>query len=209
MCIGQLNNAAPRRCRAAGFTLIEILVALTIFSAMAVLGHRALASLLDSRAAVVEHNQKWRAVELFFSRLERDLNSLTLRSIRNQANLIEPPLFASREALGPNGAQLALTRAGWSGAEGAAADAQRVGYRLRGQQLQLLIWPVLDQAPHSQAVAYTLLEPVESMKLRYLDSAGGWHEAWGSATDTKLPKAVELTLALASGERLTRVLAIP
>ena len=93
--------------------------------------------------------------------------------------------------------------------ESSRPDLARIGYRLRGQQLQLLIWPVLDQAPHSQAVAYTLLEPVESMKLRYLDSAGGWHEAWGSATDTKLPKAVELTLALASGEHLTRVLAIP
>lgn len=208
MCTGQPNNAR-RRCRAAGFTLIEILVALTIFSAMAVLGHRALASVLDSQATLVEHNQKWRAVELFFSRLERDLNSLTARSIRNQANLVEPPLYASRDALGANGAQLALTRAGWSGVEGAAADAQRIGYRLRGQQLQLLIWPVLDQAPYSEAVAYTVLEPVESMKLRYLDSAGSWHETWGSATDPKLPKAVELSLALASGERLTRFLAIP
>lgn len=195
--------------RGYGFTLIEILVALTIFSIMAVLGYKALASVLDSRAAVSAHNQKWRAVELFFSRLERDLHSLTPRSIRNQANLVEPPLYASREALGPNGAQLAFTRTGWSGAEGAAADAQRVGYRLRGQQLQLLIWPVLDQAPYSEAVAYPILEPVESMKLRYLDSAGSWHETWGSAADPKLPKAVELSLTLASGERLTRLLDLP
>lgn len=195
--------------RGYGFTLIEILVALTIFSIMAVLGYKALASVLDSRAAVSEHNQKWRAVELFFSRMERDLHSLTPRSIRNQANLVEPPLYASRDALGPNGAQLAFTRTGWSEAEGTAADAQRIGYRLRGQQLQLLIWPVLDQAPYSEAVAYTVLEPVESMKLRYLDSAGSWHETWGSATDSKVPKAVELTLVLASGERLTRLLALP
>lgn len=207
-----LMSTDPTRSMSAsrdhGFTLIEILVALTIFSIMALLGYKALASVLDSRAAVSEHNQKWRAVELFFSRIERDLSSLTPRSIRNQANLVEPPLYASR-ALGPNGAQLAFTRTGWSGAEGAAADAQRIGYRLRGQQLQLLIWPALDQAPYSEAVAYTVLEPVESMKLRYLDSAGSWYETWGSATDPKLPKAVELSLTLASGERLTRFLAIP
>lgn len=209
MYIDRPTKAPPRCVRCDGFTLIEILVALTIFSIMAVLGYRALASVLDSREALVKHNHKWRAVELFFARLERDLNSITPRSIRNQANLVEPPLLASRDAIGPNGAQIAFTRTGWSGASGTAADEQRIGYRLRGQQVELLLWPVLDQAPYTQVVAYTVLESVKSMQLRYLDSAGSWHETWGSAVNPKLPKAVELTVALASGERLTRLLALP
>lgn len=193
----------------AGFTLIEILVALVIFSLMTVLGFRALTSILDSRTALVAYNQKWRAVELFFARMERDLGSIVPRSVRNQANLIEAPLLGNRDALGPNGAQIAFTRTGWSGASGAAADAQRIGYRLRDRRVELLLWSVLDQGPRSDAVAYTVLEPVESLQLRYLDSAGNWLDSWGSGSDSSLPKAIELDLKLASGERLTRLLALP
>lgn len=209
MCTDPLNKANPRDKRSAGFTLIEILVALIIFSVMSGLGYRALASVLDSRAAVVTHNKKWRGIELFFARLEQDLGSITRRSIHNQGNLVEPPLMASAEALGPNGAQLTFTRSGWGGATGAAADEQRVAYRLRDKRVELLIWPVLDQAPYSQAGTYSILEAVESMQLRYLDATGGWRAAWGSPTDSALPKAVELTLTLASGERLIRLLALP
>ena len=209
MCIDRPNKRPPRHRRHGGFTLIEILVALIIFSVMAVLGYRALASVLDTRSALVAHNQKWRSVELFFARIGRDLNSVVARSVRNPANLAEAPLLANRDALGPNGAQLAFTRSGWNNAVGSAADEQRIGYRLRDKRIELLLWPVLDQGPRGEATAYTLLDSVESLQLRYLDSGGNWLDTWGTPNDSSLPKAVELTLKLASGEHLTRLLALP
>ena len=197
------RGAWPTRV-AGGFTLIEILVALAIFSIMSALGYRALASLLDARAAIVAHDQQWRALELFFSRLDRDLGSYIKRPVRNQADRLEAEFFAPE-----GGTEFSFTRTGWSGASGAAADAQRVGYRWRAQNVELLLWPVLDRGPRSEASAYTVLSSIKLFELRFLDANGNWQRHWGTPPFEGAPAAVEVILETSSGKRLTRLLALP
>lgn len=188
----------------AGFTLVEILVALAIFGIMGALGYRALAGLLDARAAIVAHNQQWRALELFFSRLERDLNHHIARPVRNEADHTEAAFSA------PTGAtEIAFTRAGWSGANGPAADAQRVGYRWREQNVELLLWPVLDRSPRTEPNAYTVLRAIKTLEFRFLDASGNWQRQWGTAPLDGMPKAVEVVLETSSGKRFTRLMALP
>lgn len=194
----------PLRGICGGFTLVEILVALALFGIMGALGYRALAGLLDARAAIVAHNQQWRALELFFSRLERDLNSYVKRPVRDESNRSEAEFFA------PIGAtEIAFTRAGWSGANGPAADAQRIGYRWREQNVELLLWPVLDRAPHTEPSAYTVLTSIKTFELRFLDANGNWRRQWGTPPFDGTPKAVEVALETSSVKRLTRLLVLP
>lgn len=203
-----MSTVRPSRCtRVAtlgGFTLVEILVALAIFSIMGALGYRALAGLLDARAAIVAQSQQWRALELFFSRLERDLGSYVTRPIRNEFDRTEAAFFA------PSGAtEIAFTRAGWSGANGPAADAQRVGYRWREQTVELLLWPALDRAPHTEPSAYTVIRSIKTLQFRFLDANGNWQRQWGTPPHEGTPKAVEVALETSSGKRLTRLMALP
>lgn len=200
----ETHRTAVASLTARGFTLIEILVALAIFSIMSALGYRALSSLLDARTAIVAHNEQWRALDLFFTRLDRDLNSYIKRPVRNQWDRVEAEFFAPE-----GGTELSFTRAGWNGASGAAADAQRIGYRWRAQNVEMVLWPALDRAPHSEASTYTVLSSVKLLEFRFLDGNGNWQRHWGTPPLDGAPRAVEVMLETSSGKRLTRLLALP
>ena len=58
---------------AAGFTLIEILIALAILGLVAVLGYRAVSSLTDSEVRLAAESGRWRELDALFARLEADM----------------------------------------------------------------------------------------------------------------------------------------
>lgn len=196
--------------RAKGFTLLEMLVALTIFALMSGFAYRGLNSILDTRQRLVQDNQRLREVALLFSRLEQDLASLANRPIRDASDQIAAPFVANTEALGDSDALIAFTRMGLPGQTGALAGLQRFGYRLRDKRVELLVWPVLDEAPRTVPTVAPLLGDVSAFDLRYLDAALNWQPRWRRPEQQELfPRAVEVTLTLASGERFTRLFALP
>lgn len=67
-----------RQRRGRGFTLVELLVALAIFSVLGVLSYRALASIVDSRDRLVVEQKRWQVVTRFVQRLELDLQQVAL-----------------------------------------------------------------------------------------------------------------------------------
>ncbi len=197
------------KCR--GFTLIEVLIALTIFAVMSALAYRGLTSILDSRDRVAQENRKWREVSIFFARLEADLVNAVARDIRNSNNLAEAAFIGNATFAKETEGQLMFTRMGLPGAGGTLAAPQRFGYRLKQGTVEELIWPVLDQGQRTVPAVYPLLAGVNTLQLRYLDSANQWRDTWpglssGAAPATPLPKAVEVALTLDSGETLTRLL---
>ena len=198
------------RGAAAGFTLVELLVALAVFAIMTLAAYRGLTAMLDARHGVERENQKWRAVALLFARLGNDLDAALDRPVRSSADLPLPALAGQAVAAGADDAQLAFTRGGYAGMGGTLAAPQRVGYRLRADKLEILSWAVLDQGPRTRPQTGTALAGVKEFDLRYLDRGGNWQTQWPlPGRDGGLPAAVEVRLALASGERLVRVFALP
>lgn len=192
-----------------GFTLIELLVALAIFAIMALAAYRGLSVMLDARQRLDLENRKWRGVAQFFARLENDLGAVLDRPVRGGADVVLPALSGKALAVGEDEAQLAFTRSGYNAQSGVLAAPQRVGYRLRGETLELLSWPVLDQAPRSSPDAGQALQGVTRFELRYLDRNGGWQQQWPpSGPEAGLPAAVEIRLWLRSGEEVQRVFAL-
>ena len=55
--------------RGAGFTLVELLVAVTIFGVLSGIAYRSLAVVLDSRGRIEQENRKWRGLAMLFARL--------------------------------------------------------------------------------------------------------------------------------------------
>ncbi|MHB8167671.1 MAG: type II secretion system minor pseudopilin GspJ, partial [Sulfuricella sp.] len=164
---------------------------------------------LDTRAKVTAESKKWRDVTLFFTRLEQDLSRLANRPVRDSRDLLSPALLGEPVAAGEDDAQLAFTRMGLEGQSGVLSDVQRLGYRLRDGKVEMLVWPVLDQAPRTRPDVEVVLSGVKSMKIRYLGAEGAWWTSWPKpGAPGELPRALEVTLELMSGERMSRLFAL-
>ncbi|MDO9385615.1 MAG: type II secretion system minor pseudopilin GspJ [Thiobacillus sp.] len=195
--------------RQRGFTLVEMLVALTIFALMSVLAYRGLTAVLQTREHLTEDNRRWRDIALTLAQLEQDMSMAVDRPVRDNGDLPLPALVGNPQALGANDAQLSFSRMGMAWQSGVLADVQRHGYRLNNGTLEQLVWPVLDRAPLTEPVVHALLERVNRFELRYLDGSGNWQPRWPLPGVAALPAALEVVLELDGGVAVTRVFALP
>jgi general secretion pathway protein J len=186
--------------------LVELLVALAIFAIMSGFAYRGLTAMLDSRDALQRESRKWRDVALFVSRIERDLAAvLERRAIGASGTPLAPVSSVIESTASPEG--LALTRSGSPIQENALAAPQRVGYRLREGSIERLSWAGVDAAPREEPRSVGVLSGVSALGFRFLDPTGEWRSTWGlpGSAQTKPPAAVEVTLQLASGEKIVRL----
>ncbi len=190
--------------RARGFTLIELLVALSIFALMAAFSYRGLATLLDSREALEKESRKWRDVTVFIGRFERDLDAVLDRKATTSMGTPHAAVSSTLDATSAVG--LALTRTGSGLQDSALAAPQRVAYRMGDGRIERLTWAALDSAPRAEPAATPVLGEVKSLAFRFMDPRGQWRTGWGApGSPDPLPAAVEMTLELASGERIVRI----
>ena len=191
-----------------GFTLVELLVALAIFAIMSGFAYRGLTSMLESREALERESRKWRDVALVVGRLERDLAAALPRRALGASGTPMAPLSS---ALDTSSQGLALTRAGNQLLENTLSAPQRVAWRLRENRVERLTWAGVDAAPREEATATPILAAATALAFRFLDPKSlEWRPTWSPpGTDEGLPAAVELTLTLASGERIVRVVDLP
>jgi general secretion pathway protein J len=196
-----------------GFTLIELLAAIAVLGVLAVLAFRGLGSVLEAEARVGAEARRWSDTATVFEQMSRDLSRTVARPVRalrapQSDGEAEAALVLRAQPAGA-GAQLEISRHG-DAAEGAAQGAlRRVGYRLRDETLEYLLWPALDAAPGATPAAYPVLAGVTALRLRALGADGAWRTAWPSgAPRGALPRAVEAQLVLAGGARITRILLV-
>ena len=209
------TNNDRRPNNQSGFTLIEILIAVVIFALMAAVAYRGLDAILESKRQIDIESEKWRKITLFLTRLERDFSVIAPRSIKDAIKGDANALVGEVTATGDYDAQLAFTRMGSSEELNTLAAPQRVGYRLRSNHIEILRWPVLDQAPNTKPAVSILMPDISALEFRYLDENAQWVTRWappippGAKTSDQLPNAVEVKLTLKTGEIITRLFDLP
>ncbi|HYC37630.1 MAG TPA: type II secretion system minor pseudopilin GspJ [Usitatibacter sp.] len=192
-----------------GFTLVELLVALAIFALLSGFAYRGLTAMLEGREALQQESRKWRDVTVFIGRLERDLAAVLDRPARGASGTLLAPVSSSMEVTTTRDG-LAFTRSGSPLNENALAAPQRVAYRHLEGRIERLTWPGVDAAPRAEPTAVPVLSNVSAMTLRFLDPRGEWRTTWGLPGGAEgVPAAVEVTLQLASGEKLVRLVDLP
>jgi general secretion pathway protein J len=195
---------------AAGFTLIEQLVAIVIFAVLSGIAYRALSVVLDSRRHIDRENHKWREVALFLARLEQDVATAVPRPVRDAGDAVAPAEAGTPVPARMQDGLLVLTRTAFAAAPGATESPRRLGYRLRGYTVELIMWTVLDQGPRTEPTVVAALRDVKQMEVRFLDRRGQWHAQWpptgAGSPQRAVPAGVEVALTLTSGERLVRLM---
>jgi general secretion pathway protein J len=171
--------------RSNGFTLVEMLIALSIFGMLTAAG----VALLTVTARTQETSQRLLdevgELRRVGALLTADLAQTAPRIYRDRDGR---PQRAFNGTSGDQPALMVFVRRGWDSGEGAAL--QRVGYRLRGGVLERLGFAHVDGG--GEAVAMPLLDGVRTLRLRYRDEDGAWRERWDPTDKSDLPHAVEL-----------------
>lgn len=196
-----------------GFTLVELLVALAIFALMSAFAYRGLTGMLESREVLASESRKWRDVALFVGRFERDLHAVLNRRAASASGAPQAAVSSTIDTGAGQTPGLSFTRSGGALHDNALAAPQRVAYRLREATVERLAWPAVDAAPRSEPGVVPVLTGAKALNLRFLDARGEWRATWGlfGSAETManareaLPAAVEMTLELASGERIVRL----
>lgn len=191
------------------FTLVELLVALAIFALLSAFAYRGLAALLESREALDRDARKWRDVALFVGRFERDVQAALDRPSLGPSGTTLAPVSSVLDLGGSTATGLALTRAGAALYANELAAPQRVGYRLAEGRVERLAWPAVDSGPRAEVAATPVLADAHALAFRFLDRTGEWRRDWALPAMQGMPLAVEMTLELAGGEKIVRIVDIP
>lgn len=185
--------------RDAGFTLVEVMIALMIFGMIAAAGVALLAFSVRAQGASEVALDDTGALSRLSSILTADLAQAQDRNTRD-VNGVLLPAFSGDAAAMP---LLRLVRAGWSNPDQAPrAELQKVEYRLAGDGLERVAYPALDGA--AALPPALLLDRVRTVQLRFR-YRGAWSDTWQGNPRAALPQAVELVVTRADS-RLYRLL---
>jgi prepilin-type N-terminal cleavage/methylation domain-containing protein len=175
--------------RQAGFTLIEVMIALVLMALVGVMAERALSQMLRARAGVVAQQQRWRDIAFAFGRLGDDVGF-------------------SADALAPPGGDWRADEAGlhWT-RWGQDGQLLTLDYALEAGQWRRR---ALAAGGARAGTAAVLLERVAAAEILLLDGQGQWQRQWPPAGgNERRPRAVSLALTLAEGGRVQRIFALP
>lgn len=201
------------RIRARGFTLLELLVALTVFAIMGVMAYRGFTESSQLAEASRVRLDRLKQLQLGVRTMVTDLQQLAPRPIREPiGDGYRPALYRDPNA----GTLLELSRAGWANtARLPRGTVQRVAYVLEDRQLKRQHWVVTDPTLGAEPVERVLLDNVESVEFRYLDASRQWVNQWpppGAPGDLGFrlrPRAIEVTLELQDYGRIKRLVEVP
>jgi len=181
--------------RDAGFTLVEVMIALLIFSMLAVAGVAILSFSVRAGAATSARLDDAAALSRTLSVLSADLAQAVDRPTRDEAGTVRPAFTG--EAGATSAPMLQLVRGGWGNLDAAPRPGlQKVAYQVERGALERVAYPQLDgAAPLSSAV---LMTGIRDARLRYR-IAGAWSDRWDGTAGAPLPQALELVLIRTDG----------
>lgn len=203
------NINRPQR----GFTLLEIMIALLIFSIMATITTIALFTVFSSRDRVEARTARLAQLQLAMIILQKDTEQIVNRPILTQGK-------GNRPALEGSVSQVEFTRSGRDNpmALKQQSQLQRIAYIVRDNQLIRRAWYRLDRVNNAFYSERVMLDGIQSLNFAYLDKNLQVLPTWGVVSNPRLrqalaqdalPKALQMNISLKNWGQMSLLWLIP
>ncbi|KTD52380.1 type II secretory pathway protein LspJ [Legionella rubrilucens] len=194
----------------AAFTLLEILIALTVFAILATITSSAMYYAFNTRSRVTVQAERLMTLQLALTLIERDIQQVANRAVHDsEVRLL--PAFIGRNNY------MELTRGGLTNPNSSdkRSTLKRIALLCDKQQLIRRSWPVLDTLKRKEYDDKVLLQQVVGCQLAYLNDQLQVLPEWranampAGRKTSSLPKAVQLTLTLSDWGKASFLFILP
>lgn len=199
-----------------GFTLMEMLIAVTITAVIGLGVWQVLGNVIASRDRVDEVADQFAELQRTMLLLERDITQIVNRPSRDIYGDFEPALTSRSDAFA-----LMLTRQGWRNPLGTRRSSlQRVAWEHTGEDLRRRHWIAVDQGQEENSRDRVVLPGVTDFDIRFLDRERVWQDDWpddstmanlnpASRPDGGLPVGMEVTITHRRFGEMVRTFSLP
>lgn len=201
--------------RAAGFTLLELLVAMAIFAIIGALAMGGLNSVISQQEIARKQLDRLHQVQRAMRVMTSDFSELAPRYVRDEGGAYELPLSAKSDIASCGFEYLVcFSRDGWRNPFGQfpRGTLQRVQYRLEDGKLVREHFTVMDRTLANEPKKDVLLEDVDRFELSFLDKAskGDWLTEWpplqqGTTEASGVLEAVRIDVVLKDWGEIVRI----
>ena len=182
-----------------GFTLIEILVAMAIFTLIGLASTGVLTSVINSDQLSSERFEKLEELQRAMLTIERDILQIVPRALRVNGEPVAVMLSGGEDVLDSDADGLGFVRTGWHNPQMLLprSTLQAIGYRMQQQQLQRLYGNYVDNVIGFEPKVKILLSDIEDLRVSFLtehlelEEPEEWQDNYSSAT---LPIAISITI---------------
>ncbi len=183
-----------------GFTLIEILIAMAIFTLIGLASTGLLTTVIDSNDISEERFAKLQLLQRAMITIERDLQQAVPRAIRYNGEK-QDMVMAGGKLNGSDDDGIGFVRGGWHNPQLMLprSTLQYVAYRLNENRLERLYSNYVDNVIGYEPKVRVLLEDIESLNIEFLATSSNesldededlsWNESYKG---TALPRAVAI-----------------
>ncbi|APD87909.1 type II secretion system protein GspJ [Alteromonas sp. Mex14] len=183
-----------------GFTLIEILIAMAIFTLIGLASTGLLTTVIDSNDISEERFAKLQLLQRAMITIERDLQQAVPRAIRYNGEK-QDMVMAGGKLDGSDDDGIGFVRGGWHNPQLMLprSTLQYVAYRLNENRLERLYSNYVDNVIGYEPKVRVLLEDIESLNIEFIATSSNesldededlsWNESYKG---TALPRAVAI-----------------
>jgi len=198
--------------QAHGFTLLELLVAIAIFSFMSAAVFTGVRQIVIERELVQAHTEDLIELQRAVRYLQTDFTQFHPRRVRDELGRDYTPALSNDPS---EEFSVRLSRDGWRNpAEKPRGTLQRVHYKLEDGELIREYWPVMDPLLGAESNQLVLLQDVDEIEIAFLDENREWQSNWPPADapdgwQTPVPLAIRYRITLESFGDIERLVEIP
>ena len=182
-----------------GFTLIEIMVAMVIFTFIGLASTGVLTSVINSDQLSSERFEKLEELQRAMLTIERDILQIVPRTVRINGDPVSAVISGGEDVYNSDADGLGFVRVGWHNPQMLLprSTLQAIGYRIQEQQLQRLYGNYVDNVIGYEPKVKILLSDIEDFRVSFLtdveqlEDPQEWKNSYSSAT---LPIAISVTI---------------
>jgi len=205
-CAPEINcQPARSQRRSRGFTLFEMLIAVSIFAIIGVVAFGGLGQMTRTGQAVADANNRLSDLQFAVVYFTRDWSQVSPRKIRDQYGDEQSNILLDDGII-------TFTRSGWSNLLGhKRSTLQRVQYLVIDKQLVRRYWRSLDHSAGELPLQSVMLDGVESLEVEFLNAREEPIRTWPSESVLEAgdPIVLAFRLDLADIGEITRILELP